>query len=144
MYTEGTANDKRVDIADDYTLHANGDAAVGGNLTVGGTVSITGSAAFGGNVAVGSGNLLKIVSKEKSYSCSANSSVTVESFGVNPGTGWTQLCIAGFASGNGSVLIRAADMKGSGGARLVMRNVSSSAVSSVTATVYVLCVRTSL
>lgn len=97
---------------------------------------------FGGNVAISVGGLLKLTSAQKTYSCPAGDTITISDFNVSPGTGWTKLCAVSWASGNGLALCQAMNMS-NGVPKLAIRNVGSSAINNATATIWILCVRTS-
>ena len=143
MYTVGTASDKRVDIADDYTLHANGDALFGGNVAVTGNASVSGSAAFGGNVAVGAGKLIKVVNVALASSKSISGGAVGEyNAAVNPGTGWTPVCTVGTRCNNGRIVMRRVYVSGSNAYVEAFNTGTSSATVSISADV--LCIRTSL
>lgn len=131
MYTVGTASDKRVDIADDYTLHANGDAAIGGD------------ASFGGNVAVGSGKLLKVVNVTVASSVSIAGGASGEyEATVNPGTGWTPLCTVGTRCNNGRIIMRRVYLTGT---KVHVEPVNTgTSTYTIGISADVLCVRTSL
>lgn len=96
---------------------------------------------FSGNVAMPVDGFLKIVKAQKAYTCSANTTITISDFSVDLGNGWTRLCVTGFATGNGSMLCQAMNMSNDI-PRIAIRNVSSSSISA-TASIFILCIRTS-
>ena len=135
MHSKGTPNEydpitgdlttinQAVDIAEDWALRVNGPTSIRGALSV------------------RSGQFLKVieVTVVNSKSHAATTAIQYEAT-ANPGTGWTPLCVVGFRADSGYANFYRVFLSGT----TVNADIFNSRTSAVTltASVYVLCIRT--